>query len=281
MACQPKFTNHARDQAALDKRFSVNVTMRGVIAAFMPIDFDGKPPGSEERQAIYSVPVADRVSICADKVREGHASLILWERTELASWLYDHRHPERCRDWEFSPGVQMAKSNPAQTFLAVNKSVGWPLFSAVQHCLAWLRQSSPVEVTEAIAERELKRGASCPTPMTQVLSNHQLYPTINFKDQEGLFVVFGSCVGIAVLISLSEAYVLQRKKRASANEARAATKIQRIVRGKAGRTFSNDIKRGPVARGRADLKSRGVMTDTELLRELLSDFGSFESASRI
>ena len=271
MACQPKFTNHARDQAALDKRFSVNVTMRGVIAAFMPIDFDGKPPGSEGRQAIYSVPVADRVSICANKVREGHASLILWERTELASWLYDHRHPERCRDWEFSPGVQMAKSNPAQTFLAVNKSVGWPLFSAVQHCLAWLRQSSPVEVTEAIAERELKRGASCPTPMTQV------YPTINFKDQEGLFVVFGSCVGIAVLISLSEAYMLQRKKRASANEARAATKIQRIVRGKAGRTFSNDIKRGPVARGRADLKSRGVMTDTELLRELLSDFGSFES----
>ena len=91
MACQPKFTNHARDQAALDKRFSVNVTMRGVIAAFMPIDFDGKPPGSEGRQAIYSVPVADRVSICANKVREGHASLILWERTELASWLYDIR----------------------------------------------------------------------------------------------------------------------------------------------------------------------------------------------
>ncbi|EOD30448.1 hypothetical protein EMIHUDRAFT_253712 [Emiliania huxleyi CCMP1516] len=266
VACQPRYVNNARIQGNVDKGWSVNVTMRGVIGAFSPADFE-----REGSAAILGTPVPDRVSICANKVREGQASLIMWERTELASWLYDHRYPERCRDWEFSPGVQF-DSKKTQYFLAVNKSVGWPLFSSIQHYILWLRSQAPANVLQTIAERELKRGSACPAPETRST------PTLTFKSQEGVFVTFGTCVGLAVLISLYEAYKLQKRKQATAKEGLAATKIQRVARGKAGRNYSNEKASTDRARvDRADSKSRGVMTDTELLRELLRDFDGFRA----
>ena len=60
----------------------------------------------------------------------------------------------------------------------------------------------------------------------------------------GVFVVFGSCVGVAVLISFGEACLLQRRKRA---------------------------RRKLMRRADTDDGGRGVMTDTELMREMMKE----------
>lgn len=224
--------------------YGVPNTLGGMIGAWMPHDHALYREGVavnygeltfKEKKNSATFSSSGFIDRCAQKVRAGEAGLILGPQSELAEWLLDRARPENCMNWEFSRGIHLHHGPLAQIFLAVNKSYGWPFFSALQESTAYLRASAPVDILTTIYARQQNQGGACPASLQKV--SHR----IAFSDQYGVFVVFGTFTGVAVLVSFFEAYKLQRRKR----------KLAR--------------------RQDTDDNGRGVMTDTELLREVIKE----------
>lgn len=97
----------------------------------------------EEREALYAMsrsPEYPLITRCAERVVGGEADLIMGLRERLTFWLLNRSHPERCHSWTFAPAISLSRANPKQLFLAMNRSVGEPIFHGIQASLAWLRQ---------------------------------------------------------------------------------------------------------------------------------------------
>lgn len=168
--CDPIVTN-SNQLAELRDQYAVNNTVGGVITAIMPDEVftvnGGESLTVAQLQALaYSAPSLarsaaleemkrirglDLVAVCAEKVSRGEANSVVSFQSTLAGWLYDRSHPERCRNFEFSRGVQLDSSFFPQIFIAVNKTVGWPFFQGVQDSLAWLRSRAPSQPHQPLA----------------------------------------------------------------------------------------------------------------------------------
>lgn len=129
-ACLADHSNNEAHLASHAADWGVGELMAGIITATMPDDFANTT--LEQKQELWSLSHPDLISRCAEKVRQGDADMVLGNRIGLTSWLLDRNASGRCDNFTFAPSVVIHKGNPRQMFLALNRSVGFELFSNVQ-----------------------------------------------------------------------------------------------------------------------------------------------------
>ena len=203
VACQPGHMNDAADQARLEKEWGAGSVLGSFVMSNMPSDFlnetTGEELSNEGKMVNWGMSTTELITKCAEKVKAGQADLILFDKDQLQQWQLDRDYPLRCREFEFSRGVEVPKHNPTQTFLAINKTIGWDFFVGIQESLAWMRLVAPANVMATIYQQDLRRGESCPAEAEEPSGR------ISLESQGGVFVLVAAAVVAAVLWSALEA----------------------------------------------------------------------------